>query len=115
MQPRKVEAEIAGHEARLGELHQKIAALDHSITGARGTAARKRIKFEDRDISPEELARFVVEKAEEYGWFTDALDSKTQTQPGFTNEDILALRESRRRVGDDLWYLPLGCRLLTAC
>jgi very-short-patch-repair endonuclease len=116
MQPRKVEAEIAGHEARLGELHQKIAALDHSITEL---AERQlaRIKFEDRDISPEELARFVVEKAEEYGWFTDALDPKTQTQPGFTNEDISALRESRRRVGDDLKYLtsrlPSADSLLT--
>ena len=108
MQPRRVEGEIVAHEARLGELHQKIAALDHSITEL---AERQlaRIKFEDRDISPEELARFVVEKSDEFCWFTDVLDPKTQAQPGFTNEDVCALRESRRRAGVDLKYLT--CQL----
>lgn len=105
MQPSKVEAEIEGYEARLVELHQKIAALDHSISEL-AERQLSRIKLEGRDVSPEELARLVLEEQSQHCWLLDPIDPQQHAQPIFTNEDISALREARRRVGADIQYLP---------
>ena len=104
MQPTRIEADIEGYEARLDMLHQKIGALDHAIAelAERQLAG---IKLEDRDVSPEELARLVLDQSEVHGWLTDPIDPKTQAQPAFSNEDVSALREARRRVRQDLQYL----------
>ena len=104
MQPELVESDIRTFENRLSELHQKIAALDHSIAEV-AEHQLTRIKLEERDVSPEELARLVLEDSEQHEWLTDPIDPTTKLQPGFTNEDVTALRDARRRVGSDLQYL----------
>jgi very-short-patch-repair endonuclease len=111
MQPSRVVAEIEGYEARLGELHQKISALDHAISEL-AERQLSRIKLEDREISPEELARRVLEEQPEHSWLLDQLDPKAHAAPTFNNEDICALREARRRVRTDIQYLP--CELPSA-
>jgi very-short-patch-repair endonuclease len=104
MQPARIEAQIAQHEARLVELHEKIAALDHAITELASRQLAK-IKADEGEVSPEELARMVVDQEPLHNWLTDELDPAKARDPSFTNEDISALREARRRVGQDLKYL----------
>jgi len=104
LQPSRVAAEIEAHEKRLGELHQKIAALDRSIDEL-ARRQLERVRHAEREVSPEELARMVLQGQEEHGWLTDALDPREHVEPRFSGDDIGALRESRRRVGVDLRYL----------
>ncbi len=104
LQPARVTQEIQSHEQRLAELHEKIAALDHSIDElARGQL--ERIRHLESEVSPEELARKVLDGEAQYGWLTDALDPNEHREPQFSSEDLSALREARRRVGQDLGYL----------
>lgn len=108
LQPSRVAAEIEAHEKRLGELHEKIAALDRSIDEL-ARRQLERVRHAERDVSPEELARMVLDGQAEHGWLTDALDPSKHSEPRFSGEDIAALREARRHVGEDLRYL--ACEL----
>ena len=101
----QVERRIAAHEARLAELHQKVAALDHDVK----LLAEKqlgRVRFSDRDITPEDLARLVIEREPEHTWLSDPLDPEKHESPSFTNEDMAALRTARTKLQSDLAYLP---------
>ena len=57
-------------------------------------------------LKPAEMALHVVEATEYYKWFPDVLDSRPEHEPSVSDEDIVALREARLRVGCDLVYLP---------
>ncbi len=103
LSPVNVQSEINAHEARLHQLHESIAALDHRI-GRLAEAQLERIRYEERDISPEQLARLVLEQEPLHGWLTDPLDPKRH-QPTFSSEDISALRDARGLVRHDLCYL----------
>ena len=83
MQPARIEAEIQQHEARLAELHQKIAALDHSIAELANRQLSP-IKLDGREVAPEELARWVLDQEPVHSWLTDVLEPARIVQPNLS-------------------------------
>ncbi|MGW8390471.1 AAA domain-containing protein [Pseudoduganella sp. HUAS MS19] len=65
--------------------------------------------FQGRDVSPEEMAKTVLEQMELHSWFDDMPPPSQDGSLGFNDEDINALREARLVVNDDLSYW--NCRL----
>ena len=47
----------------------------------------------------------MVEEHHKHGWLEDPLGPGEQYEPRFTEHDITAVRESRRKLGPDLSYL----------
>jgi very-short-patch-repair endonuclease len=104
LNPTRAAQDIAAAEEKLNQLHAKIAHVDRTAA----TYASKHMQsypFQGRDVTPEELAKAVVEQAEAHQWFDDEPPaSKDGTLP-FDGAAINALRRARLTVGEDLRYL----------
>lgn len=104
LQPHRIEANIARHEVELNQLHAKISHVDHSIA-AHAASHMRQYKFQGREVSPEEIAKLVIQQAEEHEWFDDDLPEQKGETLAFVDEDIARLRHTRAKVGTDLTYL----------
>lgn len=96
--------EIEALEQRIDALHGRLARIDHQV----GDWARQNlaeITLDDERIHPQDAAREVVENAAHFEWLEDSLGVGPEFAPRFSNADILALREARRVLGEDLDYL----------
>ena len=102
LNPGQAARNITALEDRLTALHAKIASVDQSIK-VFADKHMKRYTFHGRETSPEELAKFVMENTELYGWLADELNSKNV--PQFSDNDVKALCQSRIEVGSDLEYI----------
>lgn len=106
--PTRAAESIVAAEEKLNQLHAKISHVDRTVA----TFASKHMSsysFQGKDVSPEEMAKLVVEQAEEHQWFDDEPSEKPDARLPITDEDICALRRSRMRVGKDILYV--GCSL----
>lgn len=103
LSPRTVRQEIEASGLRLNELHQQIAAFDRSLTEL-AEKQLSHIAYEERQISPEALARLVLEEEPLHNWLVDEL-LPGKNDPTFSNEDVGELRAARVKVGTDLEYL----------
>ena len=61
--------------------------------------------FQGKEVSPEEMAKLVLENAQEHQWFDDEPPAAVDGNLPFDDSDISALRQARMKVGDDLGYL----------
>lgn len=99
--PQRVEANITRLDTELNQLHAKISHVDRTIS-AHAASHMREYKFQGRDISPEEIAKLVLQQADEHQWLDDELpDNKTDVL-GFSEVDINSLRQARAKVSDDL-------------
>lgn len=102
--PLRTESAIAAAEAKLSQLHAKISHLDRTV----GDYAAKHManyQFQDKDVTPEELAKLVLGQADEHAWFDDEPPPSKDGTLTFTGDDVSALRQARMRVGADLPYV----------
>lgn len=104
LQPHRVDAAIARLEIELNQIHAKISHVDRSI-GAHAASHMRQYKFQGREISPEEIAKLVIQQAEEHEWLDDNIPEQNGEALSFGDSDIAALRSARARVGADLHYL----------
>ncbi len=104
LDPSRTQQSINALELRLDNLHRQTSALDAKINELAASQLQS-VAFQGRDMLPESLARLVLDGEEQHKWLTDALDWNTQRAPKFNADDISALREARRAVGNDLSYL----------
>ena len=99
-------------EQSIDALHSKLAKVDYDIS----QWARKnleRINLDGEEIEPQDAAREVVEKADQFTWLSDKLNIDITFQPKFSDTDVLALRDARRLLGKDLIYLNSVLPLVT--
>jgi very-short-patch-repair endonuclease/Cdc6-like AAA superfamily ATPase len=104
LNPARAASAIAAAEAKLNQLHAKIAHVDQTVT----VFAEKHMRnytFQGREVTPEEMAKLVLEQAEEHEWFDDEPPATKDGKLGFDDSDISALRQARLKVGTDLGYL----------
>lgn len=99
---------IVGLDERLNELHAQLSALDRDI-GKYAEKHMRRYRFHGRDLSPVEMAKFVIENTVEFEWLDDEPKSTMGNSLPFGNSDIVTIRESRRKLGKDISYL--GCEV----
>lgn len=102
LNPGQAERNIIASEERLTALHTKIASVDQNIK-VYADNHLNRYSFQGREISPEELAKFVMNNAGLYSWLKDELSSIHI--PQFSDTDVQALRQARVETANDLSYL----------
>jgi very-short-patch-repair endonuclease len=101
LQPHRIEANIVNLDAELNQLHAKISHVDRSIA-AHAASHMRQYKFQGREISPEEIAKLVIQQADEHQWFDDNVNEQKGEALAFSDTDIAAVRQARAKVGDDL-------------
>ncbi len=106
--PTRAAAQIAAAEEKLNQLHAKISHVDRTVAAYAGKHMRN-YSFQGKEVPPDEMAKLVLEQAEEHQWFDDEPPESPEGKMPFNDEDINALRRSRMRVGNDIPYV--GCSL----
>ena len=104
MNPLRADAAIATAEVKLNQLHAKIANVDQTVA-AYAAKHMSNYSFQGKEVSPEEMAKLVLEKVQEHQWFDDEPAAAVEGKLPFDDTDINALRQARLKVGGDLGYL----------
>ena len=102
LNPHQAEKAITAAEQLLDQLHAKIAAVDQTVE-EHAQRHMRRYTFRGKSVSPEDMAKEVLEEAEQHQWFDDE-PPEVQELP-VADADITALRQARKAVGDDLVYV----------
>jgi hypothetical protein len=102
LNPNQSEKAITAAEQLLDQLHAKIANVDRNVE-EHAQRHMRNYTFRGKSVSPEEMAREVLEQADLYQWFDD--DPPEVDELAVTDDDITALRQARKTVGDDLVYV----------
>lgn len=95
---------IGGLEESIDALHSKLASIDHKI-GDWAKRNLSKVALDAEEIDPQDAARDVVENTGQFEWIPDALRTDTEFTPQFSDADIIALRDARRALGQDIDYL----------
>lgn len=104
LNPARAASAIATAETKLNQLHAKIAHVDHTVT-AYAEKHMRNYSFQGREVTPEEMAKLVMDQADEHQWFDDEPPATKDGKLTFEDSDISALRQARLKVGTDLGYL----------
>src|SRR5260370_16902411 len=72
MNPTLNAAQIAALEEKLNQLHAKISYVDHSVSDFANKHMRN-YTFQGKEVSPEEIAKQVLSKADEHQLLDDDL------------------------------------------
>ena len=102
LNPNQSEKAIAAAEQLLDQLHAKIANVDRNVE-EHAQRHMRHYTFLGKSVSPEEMAREVLEQAELHQWFDD--DPPEVVELVVTDANVTALRQARKAVGDDLVYV----------
>ncbi|MEB0114822.1 AAA domain-containing protein, partial [Variovorax sp. RTB1] len=94
---------IAAAENKLNELHAKICHVDAEAANF-ARSHMQTYTFQGRKVTPEEMAKLVMEQGDEHNWLDDDLPAAGETL-AFDDGAIGALRNARIRVGSSLPYL----------
>ncbi len=104
--PTRVAATIIAAEEKLNQLHAKIAHVDSTVA----TYAAKHMKsysFQGREVTPEEMAKSVIQNAPAHEWLDDEPPPIADGMLPFDDAAIAALRRGRLAAGADLSYLDI--------
>jgi hypothetical protein len=105
MNPTRTAADIIALEEKLNQLHARISYVDHSVSDFASKHMRN-YTFQRKEVSPEEIAKYVSSHADEHQWFDD--DSPVndlETNLPLDETVIGWLRQARMKVGSRLSYL----------
>lgn len=102
LNPLHSEKAISAAQQLVDQLHAKISNVDRTIE-EHAQQHMTTYAYRGRDISPEELARLVLEQADQHQWFDDEPNKPSESQ--LTDADIAALVNARKAVGADLGYV----------
>lgn len=103
LDPVRAEAGIARAELELNHLHAKISHVDQTVS-AYAAKHMRNYMFQGREITPEDMAKLVIDLAEEYQWFDDEPPSSKDGTLPFDDDAINTLRQARMQAGEDLPY-----------
>lgn len=101
IQPERTQANISRLSAELDQLHAKISQIDQTISTHAASHMRE-YKFQGRNLSPQEIAKLVLQQADEHQWMDDDIPEHKGESFKFSEGDISALRQARAKVGLDL-------------
>lgn len=104
LQVSEAQAKIREAEAQVDQLHAKIAAVDQAVA-QHAAKHMGRLRFQGKELTPEELARAVLEQAETHAWFDDQPKVIESLQLPFTDADISGLRRARMAIGASIGYV----------
>ncbi len=102
LNPLQAENAIIAGEQLIDQLHAKISNVDKTVEDYAQSQMRT-YEFRGKSLSPEEMARVVLQQAELHQWFDDELPENSAV--AVTNDDVTSLRKARKMVGRDITYV----------
>lgn len=106
LNPAQSEKAIIAGELSIDQLHAKISNVDKTVEDY-ALSQMRTYEFRGKSVSPEEMARVVIEQADLHQWFDDELPENVAI--AVTDEEITILRQSRKLVGKNIAYV--GCSI----
>jgi len=106
--PTRAAANIAAAEQKLNHLHARISHVDRTVS-AYASKHMQKWQFQGREVTPEEMAKLVLQDAQAHEWFDDEPPATKDGALPFDDAAVTALRRARMMVGADLGHL--GCSL----
>lgn len=103
LDPLRAQARIVSSEAKLQNLHAKIAHVDQTVA-AYASKHMRSYTFQGKEVTPEDMAKAVIEQSELHDWFDDEPPASSDGTLPFSDVDIDALRAARIAAGVDLTY-----------
>lgn len=103
LDPVRAQARIVSSEAKLQNLHARIAHVDQTVA-AYASKHMRNYTFQGKEVTPEDMAKSVIEQSDLHDWFDDVPPASLDGTLPFTDVDIDALRAARIAVGADLSY-----------
>ncbi len=91
-------------ESKIDRVHHELVGIDKRID-AIAIAHLSEIEVDGKPMRTQELAEMVISGSENYGWFDDNITLLPENAPPLTEAEVGKLRESRRKIGQDLLYL----------
>lgn len=103
LDPIRAEARITAAAGKLDQLHAKIAHVDQTVS-AYAAKHMRNYTFQGREVMPEDMAKLVMDQADDHQWFDDEPPVSKHDSLPFDDEQIDAMRTARMLVGGDLPY-----------
>lgn len=104
----RLEREIVAGQRRVVELREKIEKIDQELHSWAEKHLMKMCVGNEKNeegLTPAELAEHIVREQDKHAWLLDELDLDAKYEPRFTDEDVAAVRSSRKALGAGLAYL----------
>lgn len=98
--------EISDLNLQIDNLHRALAKIDREVDGI-GRSATASVNLEGEQIEPLTAASEVVAERERSEWLDDIIDVTPEFALSFADKDIIALRQARKLLGQDLAYLEV--------
>ncbi len=98
--------EISDLDLQIDNLHRALAKIDREVDGI-GRIATAPVDLEGEQIEPLKAASEVVAERERSEWLDDIIDVTPEFAPSFSDRDVIALRQARKLLGQDLAYLDV--------
>jgi very-short-patch-repair endonuclease len=106
LSPSRSNSNIESAEQLVNQLHARISNVDRTIA-KHASSHMDSYTFQGRTVSPEDMAKLVLEQADENQWLDDDLPEGTDSLAKLTVGDINALRDARMRIGEGISYVGL--------
>lgn len=100
----ELERQISDLDHQIDNLHRSLARIDNEVDTI-GRTAVSPVVLDGETIEPVRAARMVVAEPELANWLPDDVDADPENAPRFDDSDIVALRQARRKVDQDIGYL----------
>ncbi len=104
LEPAAAARRVEDAEARIQRRHAEIVDLDASIADLANRHLQE-YPYRDQRLMPKDLARKLIEGAELFSWFEDALPKDASAEAPISDERIAMLREARAKLGGDIGLL----------
>jgi hypothetical protein len=91
IRPHELKAQIADLDGRIDRIHSELAGLDAEVDKL-GRAALTGAELDGRRLEPVEAARALAAAGKLTDWLPDAIDVIRSHDPGFGDEEVMALR-----------------------
>ena len=119
-----LERQILSGQQQILELKKRLASIDIELASfAKKHLGRIPHKTNADGLLPIELAQLLATDADRHSWLPDTLTLDSRYDPRFDDEDIATVRQARRLLGKDIYYvaatvpaladLPDGAHIVT--
>jgi very-short-patch-repair endonuclease len=98
--------EISDLDLQIDNLHRALAKIDREVDGI-GRSATAPVDLEGEQIEPLKAAGEVVDERERSEWLDDIIDVTPEFAPSYSDREVIALRQARKLLGQDLAYLDV--------
>jgi very-short-patch-repair endonuclease len=117
LNPEAVREQIRTLNASIERAHKELAELDRRVDEV-AQAQLSEIEVDGVPMRAQKMAELVVNGEALHGWFDDRINLGPKNAPPLSAEQAGALREARRKLGNDLVYvtarIPASAGLLSA-